>query len=322
MRAIRIHEIGGPEVLKYEECANPQPGDGQALVELQAIGVNYTDIYTRSGINPPASLPMIPGIEGAGVVKAIGDGVTDVRVGDVVAYIHTPGSYAEQVVVPAHRLVKLPEGIDAKTAAAAILQGMTAHYLVHSTYPLKAGERVLIHAGAGGVGLLLIQMAKRLGSHVFTTVSTEEKAALAREAGADQVIIYTRENFEEAVKEATDGQGVQVVYDGVGKTTFDQGINCLAPRGYMVLFGTSSGRVSPVDPRVLNRGSYFFTRPGLIHHVATRQELLQRAQDLFDWITSGQLKVRISKTFPLAEAVEAHRAMEGRQTTGKVLLLP
>jgi NADPH2:quinone reductase len=318
---MRVHQVGGPEVLKYEDVPDPSAGPGQAVVDIQAVGVNYTDTYTRSGLYP-SKLPLTLGVEGAGVVSAIGDGVTEVNVGETVCYNGTMGSYAERQVVDAWRLVKVPEGADAQMGATVLLQGLTAHYLVYSTYPLKAGESTLIHAGAGGVGLLLIQMAKHLGAYVFTTVSTEEKAALAKGAGADHVILYTRQDFEEEIKKATDGRGVQVAYDAVGKTTFEQSLRCLAPRGYLVLYGQSSGLVPPIFPSTLQTGSYFLTRPGLAHYTATRDDLLKRAGDVLGWAVSGQLKLRVDRTLPLSEAAEAHRALEGRQTAGKLLLVP
>jgi len=321
MKAVRIHNYGGPEVLKYEEVPIPEPGPGEARVKIEAIGINFIDIYHRTGLYP-GTLPFIPGMEGAGVVDAVGTGVSEVRAGDRVAYAMQQGSYAEYAVVPAWKLVPLPDNLNAQSAAAAMLQGMTAHYLTHSTYPLKEGDTALIHAAAGGVGLLLIQMAKRRGAKAFGTVSTEEKAQLAKDAGADEVILYTQTDFEEAVKKLTEGQGVQVVYDSVGKTTFDKSLNCLRPRGYLALFGQSSGPVPPVDLRVLAKGSYFITRPTLAHYAATRAELLERAGDLFRWIASGELKLRIDKTFPLSEAAEAQRQLEGRKTSGKLVLIP
>ena len=322
MKAIRIHELGGPEVLKYEDCPSPTPGPGQALIDVQSIGVNFADVMARSGAIPPSGLPMTPGIEGAGTVSAIGDGVTEVNVGDIVAYWGVMGSYAEQVAIPANVLVKIPQGLDASTGAVALVQGMTAHYLAYSTYPLKPGDFALVHAGAGGTGLLLIQMAKRAGAYVFATVSTEEKAALAREAGADKAIIYTREDFEEEVKKATDGRGVQAVYDSVGKTTFDKSLNCLARRGCLALYGQSSGPVSTLNTASLARGSVFLTRPGLGDHTATREELLWRAGEVLGWVASGELKLLIGRSYPLAEAAEAHRQLEGRHSTGKLLLTP
>ncbi|MBI4328708.1 MAG: quinone oxidoreductase [Chloroflexi bacterium] len=321
MKSIRIHSGGGPEVLQYEECPEPTLSSGQALVQLQAIGVNYTDIYTRSAPNPSA-LPLIPGLEGAGIVMAIGEGVTEVAVGDQVAYSGVANSYAERVAAPAWRLVKLPRGVTAEMGAAAMLQGMTAHYLSRSVFPLKSGDRALVHAGAGGVGLLLIQMAKAQGAYVFATVSTEEKARLAREAGADHVILYTQQDFEEEIKKATRGQGVNVVYDSVGKTTFDKSLNSLARRGLLALYGQSSGSAPPFSPGALARGSLFLTRPSLTDYTATRDELLQRAGDVLSWVALGKLRLRIHKRYPLREASQAHRELEGRQTTGKLLLIP
>lgn len=322
MRAIRVHETGGPEALRVEEVPLPEPGEGQVRLRVEAIGVNFIDIYERTGQYKKA-LPFIPGSEAGGVVDAVGPGVTEIRVGDRVAYTNVPGAYAEYTVAPANRVVRVPEGVDTKTAAAVMLQGMTAHYLTHSTYPLKSGDTALIHAAAGGVGLLLVQMAKRLGARVIGTAGTEEKVALARHAGADDVILYTQEDFEEATKRLTGGRGVDVVYDSVGKTTFDHSLNCLRPRGYLVLFGQSSGAVSPVDPQTLNaKGSLFLTRPTLAHYIATRDELEWRARDLFTWIAAGELSVRIGREFPLEQAGAAHEALAGRQTTGKVLLIP
>lgn len=321
MRAIRIHKYGGPEVLNYEEVPTPEPGPGEARVKIEAVGVNYIDIYHRTGLYPGA-LPFTPGMEAAGVVDAVGSGVSEVRPGDRVAYAMQQGSYADYAIVSAWKLVPLPDNLSIQDAAAAMLQGMTAHYLTRSTYPLKQGETALIHAAAGGVGLLLIQMAKRLGAKVFGTVSTEEKAKLAKEAGADEVILYTQTDFEDAIKKLTNGEGVHVVYDSVGQTTFEKSLNCLRPRGYMALFGQSSGSVPPVDLRVLARGSFFITRPTLAHYAANRAELLERSGDLFRWIASGELKLRIDKTFPLAEAAEAQKQLEGRKTSGKLLLIP
>jgi NADPH2:quinone reductase len=321
MKAVQITEYGGPEVMKYKDLPDPAPGDGQVLVEMQAVGVNFTDTYSRSGVNPP-TLPWVVGVEGAGVVRQVGPGVSDLREGDVVAYSGIAGSYAEQAIVPAARLVKIPEGLDARAGAAAMLQGMTAHYLCHSTYPVKAGDRVLVHAGAGGVGLLLIQMVKRLGGYVYSTVSSEAKAELARGAGADQVILYTQQDFAEEVKKATNGAGVQVVYDAVGKTTFEKSISCLGRRGHMVLYGQASGAPGPISPAVLGAGSLYLTRPGLGDYVVTRGELEQRAGDVLGWVKSGELKLRVEHVFPLSEAAEAHRQLESRATTGKLLLIP
>ncbi len=322
MKAIRVHEYGGPEVLQIEDLPQPKPGPGQALVKLEAVGVNFLDVYQRRGLYK-GQLPFPLGSEGAGVVETVGPDVTDLHAGDRVAYAGVPGSYADHVLAPAERLVKLPPGLDARSGAAAMLQGMTAHYLLYSSYPLKKGETCLVHAAAGGVGLLLCQMAKRIGARVIGTVSNEEKAKLARDAGADDVILYTRQDFEAEVKRLTNGRGVEVVYDSVGKETFDKGFNCLAQRGYMILFGQSSGPVAPLDPQVLNaKGSLFLTRPTLFHYVATRADLLKRANDVLGWIASGHLKLRISATFPLKDAAHAHRDLEGRKTTGKVLLIP
>jgi NADPH2:quinone reductase len=322
MRAIRVHEFGGPDAMRLEELPTPKPGDGQALVRIEAAGVNFIDVYQRTGLykNP---LPYGLGLEGAGVVEAVGGGVTTVRVGDRVAWTGIPGSYATHNVVPADKLVSLPAGVDTRAGAAAMLQGMTAHYLAHSTYPLKRGDACLVHAAAGGVGLLLCQMAKRAGARVIGTVSTEEKAKLAREAGADDIIFYTRQDLVEEVKRLTGGKGLQVVYDSVGKDTFEKGLSCLAMRGYMVLYGASSGPVAPLDPQVLNnRGSLFLTRPSLFHYTATRDDLVKRAGDVLGWIQKGELKLRTGATFPLAETAKAHRDLEGRKTTGKVLLIP
>ncbi|MBI4337811.1 MAG: quinone oxidoreductase [Chloroflexi bacterium] len=321
MKAVQVSRTGGPDVLQYVEVPDPRPGPGQALVQVKAIGVNYMDIYLRSGLNP-TPLPVIPGGEAAGVVLQIGEGVTEVAIGDLVAYTGVPGSYAEKVATPAWRLVKLPPGMDAEAGAAVMLQGMTAHYLSHTTYPLKRGDTALVHAGAGGVGLLLVQMAKWRGARVIATVSTEEKAQFVRQAGADHVILYTRQDFEAEVKRLTGGAGVQVVYDSVGRTTFDKGIACLARRGFMVLYGQSSGHVPPVAPAVLNKGSLFLTRPSLADYTATREELLQRAGDVLGWVQSGRLKLRVHARLPLKDAAEAHRQLEGRETTGKLLLLP
>ena len=322
MKAIRVAECGGPEKLVYTDVEKPEPKEGEALVRIEAAGLNFIDVYHRTGLYP-MPLPFTPGSEAAGTVEAVGPNVSQVKPGDRVAYAMSPGAYAEYSVVQAARLVNLPEGVDPKTAAAAMLQGMTAHYLVTSTYPLKAGDAALVHAAAGGVGLLLIQMARRAGARVFGTVSTEEKAKLAREAGADEVIIYTEQDFQAEVRRATEGLGVQVVYDSVGKTTFMKSLDSLAPRGMLALFGQSSGPVPPFDAALLaQKGSLFLTRPSLAHYAATREELLWRAGEVLKWIASGELKMRIEKSFPLSEAAEAHRQLEGRKTTGKVLLIP
>jgi NADPH2:quinone reductase len=322
MKAIRIHTAGGPETMRYEDVPEPTPKAGEAVVKVEAAGINYIDVYFRSG-QYKAELPLTIGMEAGGTVAAVGSGVTDVKVGDKVAYTGIPGAYAQYASVPAARLVSLPAGISAKQGAAAMLQGMTAHYLAVSTYPLKPGDTCLVHAAAGGVGLLLCQIAKMRGARVIGTVSTDEKAKLAREAGAAEVILYTTQDFEAEVKRLTDGKGVNVVYDSVGKTTFDKGFNCLRPRGVMALYGQSSGPVGPFDLQVLNaKGSLFVTRPSLNHHIASREELVQRAGELLGWIRDGKLKLRMEFDFPLKEAAEAHRALEGRKTTGKVLLIP
>jgi len=322
MKAIRVRACGGPEVMTLQECPEPEPGEGQAVVRIEAAGVNFIDIYQRMGAYK-IPLPFTPGNEAAGVVVRTGPGVTEVAAGDRVAYAGTIGSYAAQAVVPAWRLVRLPKAIDAKTAAALMLQGMTAHYLAMATYPLKPGDACLVHAAAGGVGLLLVQIAKRRGARVIGTVSTAEKAELARKAGADNVILYTERDFEAETRKITGGKGVQVVYDSVGKGTFEKSLSCLAMRGYLVLYGQSSGPVASFDPQVLNaKGGLYLTRPSLAHYTATREELLGRANDLFDWVARGELEVRIGAELPLAEAAEAHRRLAGRLTTGKVLLIP
>lgn len=322
MKAIRVHAVGGPEVLKYEDVPTPMPQAGQVLVKLEAAGVNFVDVYQRTGLYKVA-LPVTLGQEAAGVVTAAGAGVTAVKVGERVAYAGVLGAYAQYAAVPADRVVVLPDGVSTKQGAAAMLQGMTAHYLASTTYSLKPGDTCLVHAAAGGVGLLLCQIATLRGARVMGTVSTKEKAALARAAGAVEVILYTDQDFEAAVKQLTRGAGVQVVYDSVGKTTFDKGLNCLAVRGMMILYGQSSGPVGPIDPQVLSqKGSLFLTRPTLHHYVATRTELLARSGELFGWIQSGRLALCIGHEFPLADAAEAHRQLEGRKTTGKVLLTP
>jgi len=319
MRAIRVHEVGGPEVLRLEELPLPEPGPGEVLVRLQAIGVNFIDTYKRKGLYP-VPLPFTLGEEGAGVVEKVGEGVVGVRPGDRVAFANVQGAYAEYQVVPAERLVPVPEGLDPKLAAAALLQGMTVHYLLKSTYPVAPGDQVLVHAGAGGVGQLLIQWAKRLGATVYATASTEEKRWLCLQAGADYALPY--EGFAQAVKTLSGG-GVDVVYDGVGKDTFLGSLEALRPRGMLVLFGQSSGPVPPQDPQILNRmGSLFLTRPTLHHYTASRKELLWRAGEVFRAVKEGWLKVRIGAEFPLEKAREAHEALEGRKTVGKVLLIP
>jgi len=322
MKAVRVHAPGGPEALKYEDVPEPTPKQGEAIVKIDAAGLNYIDVYQRSGLYK-LDLPLTLGLEAGGTVTAVGAGVTEVKVGDKVAYTGVPGAYAQYAAVPAQRLVVLPPGLQPKQGAAAMLQGMTAHYLACSTYPLKTGDTCLVHAAAGGVGLLLCQIARMRGARVIGTVSTDEKAKLARAAGADQVILYTKQDFEVEVKRITGGKGLQVVYDSVGKTTFDKGFNCLAPRGMMVLYGQSSGPIGAFDPQVLNqKGSLFLTRPSLGHYTATREELQQRAGEVLGWIRDGKLKLRTELEFPLKDAAEAHRALEGRKTTGKVLLIP
>lgn len=316
MKAVFVEQPGGADKLKYDDIPVPRPGPGQALVKIAAAGVNFIDIYFRIGLYK-ADPPIVLGNEGAGVVEAVGPDVTEVRPGDRVAYAMQRGSYAEYAVVPAWQLVKIPDKVDFKTAAAAMLQGMTAHYLTHSTYPLKAGDRCLIHAAAGGVGLLLVQMAKMTGAHVTGTAGTEEKAKLARERGADEVIVYTREDFVPKSK------GMNVVYDSVGKATFTQSLDCLRPRGMMVTFGNASGPVPEIAPLILSqKGSLFLTRPSLAAYTATREELLWRAGDVLNWIAEGKLHLHVHKTYPLAETAQAHNDLEGRKTSGKLLLVP
>src|SRR5216110_2587376 len=322
MKAIRVHTPGGPEALRYEDVERPTPGPGQVLVKIEAAGVNFIDVYQRTGLYK-VPMPFTLGQEAAGSVAAVGPGVTEPKVGDRVAYTSILGAYAEYAVVPADRVVVLPDGVTARQAAAAMLQGMTAHYLACTTYPLKAGDTCLVHAAAGGVGLLLCQIASRRGARVIGTVSTREKAALAREAGARDVILYTEQDFEAEVKRLTNGLGLQVVYDSVGKTTFEKGLNCLTRRGMMVLYGQSSGPIASFDPQVLSqKGSLFLTRPTLAHYITTRAELVARAGEVLSWVKSGTLKVRIEHEFSLAETAEAHRALEARKTTGKLLLIP
>ena len=322
MKAIRVNAPGGPEVLRYEDVAEPAPKAGEAVVKVDAAGINYIDVYQRSG-QYKLALPLTLGLEAGGTVTAVGPNVAEVKVGDKVAYTGIPGAYAQYAAVPAARLVTLPAGLTTRQGAAAMLQGLTAHYLASSTYPLKSGDTCLVHAAAGGVGLLLCQIAKMRGARVIGTVSTEEKAKLAREAGAADVILYTKQDFEAEVKRLTDGKGLQVVYDSVGQTTFDKGFNCLAPRGTMALYGQSSGPIGPFDLGVLNaKGSLFVTRPSLNHHNITRAELLERSSELLGWIRDGKLKLRTEFEFPLKDAADAHRALEGRKTTGKVLLIP
>lgn len=323
MKAIRIHKTGGPEVLTYEDTPEPRAGAGEAVVKVEAIGLNFIDVYFRSGLYKAPAYPFTPGMEASGTILSVGSGVVGLNVGDRVAYAMTPGAYAEQALVPEWKLVKLPAGVDSKQGAAIMLQGMTAHYLSHSTFGLKPGHTALVHAGAGGVGLLLTQIARKLGATVITTVGSDEKAAMSRAAGAHDVIVYAKQDFEKEVKELTGGKGVDVVYDSVGVSTFEKGLNCLKPRGYMVLFGQSSGPVSPIDPGILAaKGSLFMTRPSLGNYMATREELAWRAGDLFGWVSSGELKVKIDHVFPLSDAGKAHQELEGRRTSGKVLLIP
>jgi NADPH2:quinone reductase len=322
MKAIQIHETGGPEVLKLAELPIPQPGPGQVLIRVEAVGVNFIEIYFRKGTYK-AALPFTPGSEAAGTVEELGPGVTGFAAGDAVASVSVLGSYAEYALVPAASLVKVPAGLSMQQAAAALLQGMTAHYLSHSTFPLKAGDTALIHAGAGGVGLLLTQMASRLGARVITTVSTAAKAKLSREAGAADVILYMEKDFVEEVKRLTNGKGVDVVYDSVGKTSFEGSLNCLRPRGLLALFGASSGPVPPFDLIQLSgKGSLFITRPTLWHYVATRVELEWRAGDVLGWTAKGELKLRTEFVYPLSEAAQAQIDLEARKTTGKILLEP
>ncbi|HUQ46064.1 MAG TPA: quinone oxidoreductase [Gemmatimonadaceae bacterium] len=322
MKAIRVHEHGGPDVMTFETIPDPTPEPGEALVRLESVGVNFIDVYFRKGLYK-SPLPYTPGSEGAGVVVAVGAGVTDVAVGDRVASQSFLGSYAELARARADRLVALPEGSSARDGAAAMLQGMTAHYLAASTHTLQAGDCCLVHAAAGGVGLLLCQLARRHGAFVIGTVSTPEKAALAREAGANETILYTKQDFVAEVKRITGGVGVQVVYDSVGATTFLKGLDCLAPRGMMALYGQSSGPVEPIDPQLLSqKGSLFLTRPTLAHYVATPAELRWRANEVLGWIRDGSLRLRIDRELPLGRAADAHRALEARETTGKVLLAP
>jgi NADPH2:quinone reductase len=322
MKAIQVKQVGGPDVLELVELPVPQPKANEAVVKLSASGVNFIDVYHREG-RYKAALPFVPGQEGAGVVSAVGADVKSVKVGDRVAWSGPMGAYAEYAAVPADRLVPVPQSVSDQDAAAALLQGMTAHYLVCDTYPLKRGETALIHAAAGGVGLLLVQMAHNIGARVIATVSTDEKAKRAREAGADEVILYSQTDFETETKRLTGGKGVDVVYDSVGKTTFEEGLNVLRPRGLMALFGGSSGAVPPVDLIILSqKGSLYVTRPTLVNYISTREELVARAGAVFGMIAAGKLKLRAEHTYPLAEAQQAHRDLEGRKTTGKLLLIP
>ncbi len=322
MKLIRVHAYGGPEVLQVEKAEVPHAGPGQALLQIEAVGVNFVEIYHRTGLYK-MPVPFTLGTEAAGTVEAVGPGVTTVRPGDRVVSVNVLGAYAEYALAPADRLVPLPDKVSTRQAAAALLQGVTAHYLTTSTFPLQRGQTCLVHASAGGVGLLLCQMAKRRGARVIGTVSTEEKAALAREAGADEVILYTQTDFETEVKRLTAGVGVHVVYDSVGRTTFAKGLNCLVPRGMMVLYGQSSGQVEPFELQLLaQKGSLYLTRPTIGHYTANRAELLERAGEVLGWVASGALALRIGHELPLTRAAEAHQELEGRRTTGKVLLIP
>lgn len=320
MKAIRVYKYGSPEVLTLEDIALPEPKQGEVRVKIEFSGINFVDIYQRKGLYP-IKLPFTLGQEAAGIVDKIADDVKDIKIGDRVAYTSALGSYAEYAIVPAWRLVKIPYGISTQYASAVMLQGMTAHYLAFSTYPLKAGDTALVHAAAGGVGLLLIQILKRIGAKVIGNVSTEQKANLARQAGADEVLLYTKIDWESEIKRLTNGKGVDVVYDGVGIETFEKSLNCLRPRGYMILFGQSSGPVPPVDLQILNtKGGLFITRPSLIQYTANRQELLWRANDLFQWMLKDDLKIKIDSIFPLEQAAKAHQKLESRNTAGKLLL--
>jgi len=322
VKAVRVHDTGGPEVLRLEELPDPEPGVGELLIEVEAIGVNFIEIYQREGLYPQPR-PFTPGSEAAGIVRALGKGVADVTLGDRVVSQSVKGAYATRAVVPADRAIRIPDGVSTRQAAAVWLQGLTAHYLTTSTYPLERGDRSLVHAAAGGVGLLLCQMAKRRGAVVIGTASSEDKRRLAREAGADETIDYTTKDFAVETRRITNGAGVHVVYDSVGKTTFDKSLDCLVHRGMLVLFGQSSGPVPPFDPQILNRkGSLFLTRPTLNHYVETPEELVARANDVLGWVRRGELSVRIGAEFPLDRAADAHMALAGRKTTGKVLLIP
>lgn len=322
MKAIRIHETGGPEVLKYEDTTVPVPGEGEVLVKIAAAGINFIDVYHRTGVYP-MPLPFTPGLEAAGIVEAVGGNTSLFSIGDKVAYSSQLGSYAEYVAISEEKLVPIPKNLSMENAAAAMLQGMTAHYLAFSTYPLKKGETTLIHAAAGGVGRLLVQMAKRAGATVIGTVSTEEKAELAKNAGADHIIFYNQTDFETETKRITDGHGVDVVYDSVGLATFDKSLNVLRPRGHMVLFGQSSGVVPPFNLGLLNqKGSLYITRPSLFHYISNREDLLWRTREIFSWIEDGSLVLRIDRSLPLAEAGKGQTLLTSRKTAGKVLLLP
>ena len=322
MHAVRIHETGAPDVLRYEEVETPKPGAGQVRIQLKAIGINFIDVYHRSGLYK-LPLPAMLGREGAGVVDAVGEGITNVHIGDRVAYVLDAPAYAEYAIIPATRVVPVPKSVSFEDAAAVLLQGLTAHYLCFSTYPLKEGQWTLIHAAAGGAGQLTVQMAKIAGAHVIGTVSNEEKAKVARDIGADEVIIYTQADFVSEVKRITGGKGVPVVYDSVGKDTYEGSLNCLAPRGMLVLWGNASGAVPPIDPLTLmNKGSLYMTRPTLGHYIANHAEYEWRAADLFNWLAQGKVRVRIDRTFPLKDVIDAHRYLESRAAMGKLLLIP
>jgi NADPH2:quinone reductase len=322
MKAIQIQKNGGPEVMKLTEVSSPEAESGQAVVKIEAAGVNFIDVYQRDGLYP-VQLPYVLGLEGSGTVSEVGQGVDALAVGDRVAWAGSPGAYAEYAAVPADRLVKIPEAIGFPEAAAAMLQGMTAHYLAVDTYPIKRGDAVLVHAAAGGVGHLLVQVAKQRGARVLATVSTEAKAELARKAGADEVILYSETDFLEEVKRLTGGAGVNAVYDAVGKATFMKSLECLARRGILVSYGQASGKIDPIDPAILGtKGSLYLTRPTVFHHISDRQSLERRASEVLGWIAGGELSLHIGEKLPLAEAAEAHRRLQGRKTTGKVLLIP
>jgi NADPH2:quinone reductase len=322
VKAVRVHNYGSADVLSYEDVDVPQPGPGEALITIAASGVNYLDVQYRTGLHKTAT-PFVIGSEGAGVVAEIGPGVTDVKVSDRVAYAMALGSYAEYAVVPAWKLVPLPQGIHLQTGAAIMLQGLTAHYLTHSTFPLKPGDTALVHAAAGGVGQAVTQVARLCGARVLATVGSDAKALIAQEAGAHEVIVYTRQDFETEVKRLTGGRGVDVVYDSVGRDTFDKSLNCLRPRGYLALFGFSSGQVTGFNPATLGmKGSLFLTRPGLNQYMANREELMDRANDLFKWMADGSLRVRIDRVLPFSDARRAHEDLEGRRTAGKMILTP
>ncbi len=322
MKAVRVKEYGGPEVMSYEDIDTPTPADDEVLVNIEAAGINYIDTYQRSGLYQ-IPLPATLGLEAAGTVTETGSSVSRFKVGDRVAYTNVAGAYADFAAVPEDKLVSLPEGVSFEQGAAAMLQGCTAHYLCQSTYKVQSGDRCLIHAAAGGVGLILIQMVKMMGGFVIGTVSTEEKAQLAKEAGADEIILYSEQDFEQEVKRITDGAGVNVAYDSVGKSTFEKSVDCLSRFGYMVLYGNASGPVTEFNPATLGpKGSLFLTRPTLFDYLATREDLDWRSGDVFKWIADGKINLRLEHFYPLADVQQAHQALEGRQTTGKVILKP